>query len=174
MKNPITTNSGSLATPYDLGAGEVSLNPLHPGLVYETDIHNYLHFLCNIGYNITTIKKISSTIPTNFTCHTNSSVSNMNYPSIAISKFNGTEIIIKRTVTNVGTVDGIYTASVEAPNGLEVNVVPNMLEFTESKKQLSYQVIFRADDGFDEDKFGSIIWSNDEYRVRSPFVVSSR
>ncbi|KAJ0917060.1 putative tripeptidyl-peptidase II [Helianthus annuus] len=174
MKNPITTNSGSLATPYDLGAGEVSLNPLHPGLVYETDTHNYLHFLCNIGYNITTIKKISSTIPTNFTCHTNSSISNMNYPSIAISKFNGTEIIIKRTVTNVGTVDGIYTASVEAPNGLEVNVVPNMLEFTESKKQLSYQVIFRADGGFDEDKFGSIIWSNDEYRVRSPFVVSSR
>ncbi|KAL8245784.1 hypothetical protein R6Q59_007000 [Mikania micrantha] len=177
MKKPITTNFGSIATPYDFGAGEVTSSPLQPGLVYETETIHYLNFLCNIGYSVATIKQIASTVPPDFTCPLNpiqNSVSNMNYPSIAISKFDGTESRVSRTVTNVEDGDAIYTASVEAPTGLEVKLTPNKLEFTENTKKLTYEVIFRSDGKLGEDHFGSITWSNEKYKVRSPFVVSSK
>ncbi|KAK9062922.1 hypothetical protein SSX86_020112 [Deinandra increscens subsp. villosa] len=177
MKSPITTNFGSIATPYDFGAGEVTSTPLQPGLIYETETIHYLQFLCNIGYSITTIKRIASTVPPDFTCPTNpneSSISNLNYPSIAISKFDGKERRVSRTVTNVEDGEASYTVSVEAPNGLEVEVTPNKLEFTESEKKLSYEVMFRSDGKLGRDNFGAIIWSSDRYRVRSPFVVSTK
>lgn len=177
MKKPITTNSGAIATPYDHGAGEVASSPLQPGLVYETGISDYLLFLCNVGYNVATIKRISSTVPPDFTCPQKSddnSISNLNYPSIAISKYKGKESRIKRTVTNVENGDTTYTASVESPKELEVKVVPNSLEFTHDKKQLSYEVIFTSDGKLDGDNFGAITWSNGKNRVRSPFVVSSK
>ncbi|KAJ0466620.1 putative tripeptidyl-peptidase II [Helianthus annuus] len=177
MKKPITTNTGSLATPYDFGAGEVISSPLQPGLVYETETIHYLHFLCSIGYNINTIKQIASKVPPDFACHTNPNqnlISNMNYPSIAISKFIGKQIIISRTVTNVENSDTVYTASVEAPHGLKVTVTPHKLEFKKNKNKLTYQVSFRSDGGLIDDNFGAITWSNDQYRVRSPFVVRSK
>ncbi|KAI3797006.1 hypothetical protein L1987_39695 [Smallanthus sonchifolius] len=177
MRKPITTNFGSTATPYDFGAGEVASSPLQPGLIYETETIHYLQFLCNIGYNLDTIKRISSTLPPNFACPSNpreNSISNMNYPSIAISKFNGTERRVDRTVTNVEDSDTIYRVSVEAPNGLEVKVTPKKLEFTEDKKKLTYQVIFKGDGKLKEDNFGAITWSNGKHRVRSPFVVSRK
>lgn len=177
VKKPITTNSGSIATPYDFGAGEVTSSPLQPGLIYETEITHYLIFLCNMGYNVATIKRISSTVPPDFSCpaKTNdNSISNMNYPSIAISKFKGKESRVKRTVTNVDGDESTYTASMETPDMLEVKVTPETLEFTESKKQLTYQVIFTSEGKLRGDNFGAITWSNSKYRVRIPFVVSSK
>lgn len=177
MKKPITTNSGSVATPYDLGAGEVTSSPLQPGLIYETETIHYLQFLCGVGYDISTIKLISSTVPPDFSCpekSKNDSVSNMNYPSIAVSKITGKESKqVNRTVTNVDGGEATYTASVETPNGLEVKVTPNTLQFTESNKQLTYQVTFTSNGDLPDDNFGSITWSNGKYKVRSPFVVSS-
>ncbi|XP_071696604.1 CO(2)-response secreted protease-like [Rutidosis leptorrhynchoides] len=177
VRKPITTNSGSIATSYDFGAGEVSSSPLQPGLVYETEIIDYLHFLCNIGYNVATIKRISSTIPPGFTCPTKSTknpISNMNYPSIAISRFNGKESKVTRTLTNVESGDITYTASVEAPKSLDVKVTPNTLKFTENEKKQTFEVKFSSDGRLSGDNFGAIIWSNGKYRVRSPFVVSSK
>lgn len=176
MKTPITTTTGSIATPYDFGAGEVISSPLQPGLIYETETVDYLHFLCNIGYKVDTIKQISSTVPSDFTCPSNAShhlISNMNYPSIAISKFKGKEIKVTRTVTNVEDDETSYIVSVEAPNGLDVKVTPEKLEFSKDNKKLSYEVVFRSDGGLETDSFGAITWSNDKYRVRSPFVVRS-
>ncbi|XP_024984114.1 CO(2)-response secreted protease isoform X1 [Cynara cardunculus var. scolymus] len=177
MKKPITTNSGTDATPYDFGAGEVSSSPLQPGLIYETGTIHYLLFLCGVGYDITTIKLISSTVPPDFSCPNKSvdnSVSDMNYPSIAVSKLTEKESRqVSRTVTNVDGGETTYTVSVETPTGLEVKVTPNTLRFTESNKQLTYQVTFTSNGNLPEDNFGSITWSNGKYKVRSPFVVSS-
>ncbi|OIT03079.1 pentatricopeptide repeat-containing protein [Nicotiana attenuata] len=92
LKSAMLINSAYgkyLATPYDFVEGVATMSgPLKPGLVYETEITDYLQFLCSTGYNISTIKLISNTLPNNFSCPTNSSaesVSNMNYPSIAVS-----------------------------------------------------------------------------------------
>lgn len=174
---PITTNEGFSATPYDIGAGEISLSaPLQPGLVYETQPIDYLQFLCSMGYDMAKIKRIAPTLPTNFSCSASQapdSISNMNYPSIAISGLaaNGVKTV-NRTVTNVGVEDSIYSLAVEAPAALHVEVVPNRLHFSRDVKTLSYEVTFKVDATPRGDLFGSITWSNVQHKVRSPFVVS--
>lgn len=173
----ITSNDGSTATPYDIGAGEISLSaPLQPGLVYETQTTDYLQFLCNIGYDIARIKIIATSLPSNFSCSAAKnldSISNMNYPSIAISSLAVNSMkAVNRTVTNVGDEDSMYSAVVEAPSGLHVEVVPNKLQFSKDVKTLSFQVTFKLEAKPRDDLFGSITWSNAKNKVRSPFVVS--
>ena len=180
LKAPITTDSGSVATPYDYGAGEMTTSePLQPGLVYETTTIDYLNYLCYIGLNITTVKVISRTVPDNFSCPKDSSsyqISNINYPSIAISNLNGKSgaVNVSRTVTNVGEDDEtVYSSVVDAPSGVNVKLVPDKLQFTKSSKTLTYQVIFSlTSTSLNEDLFGSITWSSGKYTVRSPFVLT--
>lgn len=72
MKGLITTDSESVATPYDYGAGGVTTTgPLQPGLIYETNTVDYLHFFCNYGYGIPEIKLIAVEIPDGFMCPKN-------------------------------------------------------------------------------------------------------
>jgi hypothetical protein len=178
-KAPITTDLGPVATPYDYGAGEITITEsFQPGLVYETTILDYLNYLCYIGLNTTTIKIISKTVPKNFSCPKDSTpdhISNINYPSIAISEFTGKEIVnVSRTVTNIGEEDEtVYSAIVDAPNGVKVQLIPEKLQFTKSSKTVTYQVIFSSTlTSLKENLFGSITWSNGEHRVRSPFVLT--
>ncbi|GFP92668.1 co(2)-response secreted protease, partial [Phtheirospermum japonicum] len=174
---PITTNNGTRATPYDIGAGEQNLfGPLWPGLVYETETSDYVQFLCNYGYNAFVIKYIASTVPNNFSCPSNSSpdlIPDMNYPSIAVFglKVNGRRTV-RRTVTNVGEGCSIYTASVEAPAGMLVQVVPKILRFTKAVTKQSFQVTFIPSPTSKGTLFGSITRSSIHNKVRSPFAVA--
>ncbi|MBA0836857.1 hypothetical protein Goarm_009049 [Gossypium armourianum] len=185
MKAPITTEKGTAATPYDFGAGEVSTTgPLQPGLVYETTAIDYLNFLCYHGYNIATIKIMANTIPDGFTCPEESSIdliSNINYPSIAISNFDekaGRRV--NRTLANVAgnakmeDAKTVYNISIDAPAGLDVQVVPDKLHFSKIDEKSSYQVSFSAANPLKKDVFGSITWSNGRYKVRSTFALSSK
>jgi len=178
MKAAITTDSGSVATPYDYGAGEMTTSEsLQPGLIYETNTIDYLNFLCYIGLNVTTVKVISRTVPDNFSCPKDSSsdlISNINYPSIAVNFTGKGTVKVSRTVTNVGEEDEtVYSPVVEAPSGVKVTLSPDKLQFTKSSKRLSYQVIFSSTlTSLKEDLFGSITWSNGKYMVRSPFVLT--
>ncbi|GFP86917.1 co(2)-response secreted protease [Phtheirospermum japonicum] len=178
LYSPITTLTGLRATPYDIGAGEITLcGPLWPGLVYETETTDYLRFLCNYGYNTSTIKRIASTVPDNFACPSNSNpvlISDMNYPSIAVSGLKANvSRTVKRTLTNVGDEYSTYYATVETPIGMEVQVVPKLLRFTKTVKKLSFQVNFILTKTSKVPLFGSITWSNWKYKVRSPIVVSN-
>ncbi|PHT30762.1 hypothetical protein CQW23_29682 [Capsicum baccatum] len=133
-----------LATPYDFGAGVATMyGPLKPGLVYETEITDYLQFLCSTGYNTSTIKLILKTLPNNFSCRANSSddsVSSMNYPSIAVSLSKERETKkVTRTLTRIGDEESLYTATITTPDALRVRVSPNKLKFTSKTKKLSYQ-----------------------------------
>lgn len=175
----MTTDSGSVATPYDYGAGEITTSEsFQPGLVYETSTNDYLNYLCYLGFNITTIKVISITVPNSFNCPQNSSsdlISNINYPSIAISNFKGKDAVnVSRTVTNVGEEDEtLYSSIIDAPSGLNIKLIPDKLQFTKNSKKLSYQVLFSSTSTLlKEDLFGSITWSNGKYSVRSPFVLT--
>ncbi|CAL5383426.1 unnamed protein product [Camellia sinensis] len=146
---PITTDSGSVATPYGFGAGEVATTgPLQPG-----------------------VKTISSVIPNGFKCP---KLQNANL----ISNFNGNESKnVVGTITNLGADDETnYTATVDLPTGLNVKVIPDKLQFTKISKKLSYQVSFistSATTSPNQNMFGSIAWTNDKYRVQTPFVVRS-
>ncbi|XP_015933960.1 CO(2)-response secreted protease [Arachis duranensis] len=182
MKALLTTDSGSVATPYDYGAGEITTSePLQPGLVYETTTIDYLNFLCYIGLNVTTIKIISKTVPESFNCPKDLSpyqISNINYPSIVVSNLKGGGAVnVNRTVTNVGEDDETtYSSVVDAPSGINVKLIPEKLEFTESSKTLSYQVSFSlssSSKSLNGDQFGSITWSDGKYSVQSPFVLTN-
>lgn len=150
--------------------------------MYETNTTDYLQFLCNYGYDSSKIKLIASDFPEGFTCPKDSNpdlISNLNYASIAVSgiKMNESKKV-SRTVTNVGEEEEtVYTVSVKAPRGVDVKVVPDALQFTKTRKKLSYQVIYSytglSSSSPKGDLFGSITWTNGKYRVRSPFVVSS-
>jgi hypothetical protein len=186
---PMTTDSGSQATPYDYGAGQVHPTAaLDPGLVYDAGEDDYLHFLCNYGYDASKIKLIAASLPSGFACAANASaalISDLNYPSIAVSGFGGKgggggSRTVTRAVTNVGAQEAAtYTVAVSAPAGLDVKVTPTKLEFTKSVKRLSFQVSFSG--GHDDDAAakkggamtGSITWSDGKHLVRSPFVVTS-
>lgn len=65
----ITTEAGAKATPYDFGAGQVTIfGPSSPGLVYETNYIDYLNFLCYFGFTTDQIRKISNRIPQGYAC----------------------------------------------------------------------------------------------------------
>lgn len=181
---PITTDSGSPATPYDYGAGHVHpTGALDPGLVFEAGEDDYLSFLCNYGYNASKIKLITSSLPAGFSCAANASskdlISDLNYPSIAVSGLGGKaggSRTVTRAVTNVGAQEeATYTVAVSAPAGLDVKVTPSKLEFTRSVKKLTFQVSFsgRSDAAAKGGLSGSITWSDGKHTVRSPFVVTN-
>lgn len=175
----ITAGPGNPATPFDLGAGEVTTSgPLDPGLIYETETTAYLQFLCFMGYNTAKLKLIAAVIPEHFSCPSNLNkdlISNINYPSISIS---GVEPMksrkVTRMVTNVGEDESTYTAIIETDYALDVKVTPNELRFTKSVKNLSYEVSFTLTQLPEENHlFGSIAWTNKKYKVQTPFTVKS-
>ncbi|KAK1357851.1 hypothetical protein POM88_051107 [Heracleum sosnowskyi] len=150
---------------------------MNPGLIYETTTIDYYVFLCNLGYNLSTIKLIAKNIPEGFSCPKNAStelISNLNYPSIAIAKFKeNIDRKVTRTVTNVGDEEEtVYEVTVDAPEHIKVKVIPHKLHFTKECPKLSYDVTFSTKYSLKSDIFGWITWSNDKYRVRIPFVLS--
>ncbi|KAK3124707.1 hypothetical protein QOZ80_7BG0590990 [Eleusine coracana subsp. coracana] len=176
---PMTTDSGSVATPYDYGAGQVHPTAaLDPGLVYEIGEDAYLQFLCNYGYNASKIKLITY-IPSGFSCAANASkdlISNLNYPSISVVGLSKTgSRTVTRAVTNVGALEeATYTVTVSTPAGLNVKVTPSKLEFTNTVKKLAFQVNFSIRNMAAKSTLsGSITWSDGKHMVRSPFVVTS-
>ncbi|KDP36888.1 hypothetical protein JCGZ_08179 [Jatropha curcas] len=177
-KAPITTDSGSIATAYDYGAGEISKNgPMQPGLVYETTTTDYLNFLCYYGYDTTEIKLISKTLPDGFSCPKDSIsdlISTINYPSIAVSSLKVNKVLnITRTVTNVGgDGDTTYHPIITLPAGIIARVSPVRLQFTKNGQRLSYHLLFNATSTL-ENVFGDITWSNGKFNVRTPIVMSS-
>ncbi|CAL5089949.1 unnamed protein product [Urochloa decumbens] len=181
---PMTTDAGAAATAYDHGAGQVHpAAALDPGLVYEAGEGDYLGFLCNYGYDAAKIKLIAASLPGGFACPANSTaalISDLNYPSIAVSglgKGGGGSRTVTRAVTNVGAAEEVtYTAAVSAPAGMEVKVTPSKLVFTKSVRTLEFQVSFSGGKDKAGKKgaamFGSITWSDGKHMVRSPFVVT--
>ena len=81
---------------------------------------------------------------------------------------------VTRIVTNVGEEDEtLYSPLVDAPNGVNVKLIPNKLQSSRISKKLSYQLVFSLTlITLKEDLFGSITWSNGKYVIRSPFVLT--
>eukprot|EP01018_Ginkgo_biloba_P019103 Gb_39463 [translate_table: standard] len=177
MGKPMTNDSDILATPFDFGAGEANpLRALDPGLVYETTSDDYFVFLCNYGLDSNQIKTIAGN--ESYNCPSGAKtdqISNMNYPTIAISKLdlNGNKTV-SRAVTNVGSdQDSVYKVAVDAPRGLNVKVSPDNLQFSKTSNKLSFNVVFTASNvatkGY---TFGSITWTDGKHNVRTPFAVN--
>lgn len=153
-------SDGSAANPFAYGAGFVQPNAaLDPGLVYEAGLLDWLAFVCGTGQAC--FPPIDAIDP-----------SNLNYPSIAIGDFVGHQTV-SRTVTNVGSRAATYTASVNAPAGISVEVKPSTFTIAPGATR-TFQIKFaRVDSRLDRYAFGALVWSDGEHRVRSPIAIRS-
>nr|CAD1821428.1 unnamed protein product [Ananas comosus var. bracteatus] len=158
------------ADAFDHGGGHVDPNKaLDPGLVYDTGVSDYIRFLCSMGYNNSAI---SSMTQHNKACKSSrQSQKDLNLPSISIPELRKT-LTVSRTVTNVGPVNAVYRARVEAPKGVHVNVEPKVLLFNITAKKLSFKVTFRPKlDVRGRYVFGSLSWEDGVHSVMIPLVV---
>ncbi|CAH8368288.1 unnamed protein product [Eruca vesicaria subsp. sativa] len=162
-----------LADPFDYGAGLVNPEKARdPGLVYDMNLDDYIHYFCASGYNDTSIKlitgkdtKCSSPLP---------SILDVNYPAITIPDLKD-EVTVSRTVTNVGPVDSVYRAVIEPPRGVKIAVEPETLVFNSSKKVLGYKVkVTTSHKSNTIYFFGSFTWTDGTRNVTIPLSVRTR
>ncbi|XP_010542106.1 PREDICTED: LOW QUALITY PROTEIN: subtilisin-like protease SBT3.5 [Tarenaya hassleriana] len=162
-----------LADPFDYGGGLV--NPekaADPGLIYDMGTSDYVHYMCSVGYNDSSISQIvkNATVCPN----PRPSILDLNLPSITIPDLRN-EVTLTRTVTNVGPVDSVYKVVVEPPLGVSVTVTPDMIVFNSTTKRVSFTVRVstghKVNSGF---YFGSLTWTESAHNVTIPLSVRTQ
>ncbi|XP_058772828.1 subtilisin-like protease SBT1.7 [Vicia villosa] len=168
----LDNDSKKPATPFDFGAGHVDpVLALHPGLVYDLTVDDYLSFLCALNYSAANIETV---VQRKYSCDIKKhySITNLNYPSFAVVFEERMEVVKHmRILTNVGAA-GTYKVSVQSNLSLvNVTVEPQVLRFKKDEKK-SYVVTFSTTTRSERDSFGSLEWSNENTVVRSPITFS--
>ncbi|XP_073138163.1 subtilisin-like protease SBT3.18 [Henckelia pumila] len=161
------------ADPFDIGAGHINpVKALDPGLIYDMTASDYIVFLCNRNYTDEQIRALVM-IDTCTRCPSRYEPNwNINYPSITVLDLKQ-ETTVKRTVRNVGhKKTAIYFVSIVNPNGVAVQVWPEILIFSPFKEEITYFVTLKPlKNSQGRYNFGSITWSDGFHHVRSPLVV---
>lgn len=169
-----------LAEPFSYGAGHV--NPqaaLDAGLVYDLGVQDYVDFLCSLGYKGDDLEVFTKGV---YNCsRTDFSLGDLNYPSFSLVFEGGSEqsFTFTRILTNVGDANATYTVDVSAPQGVDVTVVPERLEFGKINEKLSYSVTFQTtaiafssiSPEQQQHAFGSLTWTDGIHVVTSPIAV---
>lgn len=149
------------------------MNPnraVDPGLIYDAGIDDYVRFLCDTGFSG---KSVSRLTQTRVNCtKTRLNELNLNLPSITIPNLKR-KVTVTRKVTNVGPVDSVYKATVQAPQGIKMKVEPQILRFNKTTQILPFKVTFLSSlkvyGGY---RFGSLIWTDHgKHIVRIPVSV---
>ncbi|XP_058106320.1 cucumisin-like, partial [Magnolia sinica] len=156
------------------GSGHINpLGAIDPGLVYDASEKDYVEFLCNLGYNSSTLRLVTGD---SSTCSGNRTGNawDLNYPSFALSIPDGQSIkgTFQRRVTNVGSPNSTYYATVYAPSLLQVFVEPSVLSFSSKGETKSFTV--KVSGGVIAQQpiiSGYIAWKDGVHVVRSPLVV---
>lgn len=155
------------------GAGQIDpIKAVNPGLIYDADEGDYVRFLCGQGFNTTDLQQITG--DASICSNTYPSARDLNYPSFALkvqsSKHHFRESF-RRTVTNVGRPNSIYTANVTAPKELHISVSPAILSFTSMGEKQTY--VLTIDGKMKEYTMlsASLIWNDGNFKVRSPIIV---
>jgi len=167
-QNVLRSDGVTAAQPFDFGGGHVAPNlAIDPGLVYDAGSEDYDAFACGAG-----IPRVSEEEclaleqagwPTAF--------DELNLPSISVGSLVSTRSV-RRRVTNVGGA-ATWTASVVAPAGVDVTVVPDTLSLGDFDTG-EFTVTFR-NAGDSEQlgywNFGALTWSDGIRQVRSPMAL---
>ncbi|XP_021281773.1 subtilisin-like protease SBT3.9 isoform X1 [Herrania umbratica] len=158
------------ADPFDIGGGLVNPNKaVDPGLIYDAGTEDYVQFLCGTGYSS---KAVTGLTQTQVNCtKSRIKVLNLNLPSITVPNLKR-KVTVTRTVTNVGPVDSVYKAIMQAPQGIKVKVEPQILSFNKTTQILPFKVTFFSTKRvYGDYRFGSLIWTDSKHIVRSPISV---
>ncbi|ESQ55248.1 hypothetical protein EUTSA_v10024459mg [Eutrema salsugineum] len=176
---PLTADGSThkLADAFDYGGGLVNLEKAtDPGLVYDMDINDYIHYLCSeASYTDKRVSALTGNV-INKCPSSGSSILDLNVPSITIPSLKGNNITVTRTVTNVGNVDSVYKPVIEAPLGFDIKVSPDKLVFNKGTNKVAFTVSVssgshRANSAF---YFGSLTWSDGLHNVTIPVSVRTR
>jgi subtilisin family serine protease len=154
------------AGPFDMGAGYIDPNKaIDPGLVYDSGFLDQAAYLCGLERPPFAPADCAVLSAAGYS----SSPSELNLPSIGVSRLISGDFITRR-VTNVSA-PGTYTVSVEAPEGISVDVEPPSLTLG-AGESANYSVTF-TDNGATRDQwsFGRIVWSDGKHQVASPVAV---
>lgn len=176
--SPLREAAGeAISTPWAYGSGHV--NPqkaLYPGLVYDADTQDYIAFLCSLNYTLDHVQLIVNRQDVN--CSTNfADPGELNYPSFSVVFGNNTVVQYTRTLTNVGEPGSVYDVAVRLSGTsiVQVTVNPNRLVFEQVGVKQTYTVTFVSKRGVNDSvtsEFGTITWSNERYKVRSPVAFT--
>ncbi|BAT76884.1 Subtilisin-like protease [Vigna angularis] len=169
------TGEEALSTPWAYGAGHV--NPqkaLSPGLVYDASTQDYIAFLCSLNYTLDHLRLVVKN--PNVICSTKfADPGDLNYPSFSVVFGTNKVVRYTRTLTNVGEAASVYDVEVSAPSSVEITVNPYRVSFTEVGDRQTYTVTFVSNRSVNDSaasEFGSIMWSNEEHKVRSPVAFT--
>uniref|UniRef100_A0ACD5Z3T9 Uncharacterized protein n=1 Tax=Avena sativa TaxID=4498 RepID=A0ACD5Z3T9_AVESA len=176
---PMLDYDGAPANMYALGAGFINpTRAMDPGLVYNLSAHDYIPYLCGLGYSDHEMNSIIHPAPP-MTCRELPVVyqKDLNYPSITVILDKQPYAVnVSRAVTNVGNAKAVYVAFAEAPATVSVTVTPNRLSFTEVNQVQTFTVTIASKKGKLKKRIteGQLKWVSLKHVVRSPIIVSSK
>lgn len=173
-RNPIEDERFVPADIFATGSGHVNPSRANdPGLVYDIQPKDYIPYLCGLNY---TDREVGFFLQRRVNCLEESSIpeAQLNYPSFALTFTNQTNSqMYTRTVTNVGDPNSSYNVEIVSPPGIDVQVEPTRLDFSELNQKMQYQVTFKRLASASENAVvqGFIKWTSPKYSVRSPIAV---
>ncbi|XP_068641901.1 subtilisin-like protease SBT4.3 [Aristolochia californica] len=157
------------------GAGLVNpVKATDPGLVYDAQERDYIQMLCNQGYEAKHVRLISGD---NSSCPHGpvGTVRDLNYPAMAVKITEGSHFstYFLRTVTNVGSHDSTYKATISPrDSAIKVTITPDILQFS-SKNDKQPFVVTISGGTLKSDSLLSfqLVWSDTSHSVSSPIVL---
>ncbi|MGI9203198.1 MAG: S8 family serine peptidase [Woeseiaceae bacterium] len=162
-RQDITLPDDSAAIPFDFGSGHIVPNDANdPGLVYDISDDEYDAYSCGIASPGVSQARCDELATAGMSFDS----VDLNQPSISVSRLtSGTTI--SRTVTNVTDTSETYTAEIELPPGIDVQVSPASLTVG-AGQTATFDVTLNFVSGPpDIYRFGSLTWVSDDHRVRS-------
>ncbi|KAK4844358.1 hypothetical protein QYF36_019232 [Acer negundo] len=159
------------------GAGHINpAQAIDPGLVYDAYVGDYINFLCEQGYNSTTLRMVTGDNSSDCQNTLPGRAWDLNYPSFSVAVEDGQQIqaVFTRTVTNVGSPNSTYTLSMYMPSSVSVVIEPSVLSFSNIGEQKSFIVKVYGPQIMQQPIMsGAIIWDDGVHKVRSPLVIYS-
>jgi len=164
----LTGSDGETAAlPFDYGAGHIVPNDsVDPGLVYDVSADDYDAFACGIASAGVTQERCDELNAAGYSF----AAADLNQPSIAVERLTN-ERTVRRSVTNVSDQSGSYVATVVAPAGIGVNVVPASITVGPGQTA-TFDVTFSFESGpLDLWRFGSLTWNDGTHSVYSTIAI---
>ncbi|KAI4305423.1 hypothetical protein L6164_028791 [Bauhinia variegata] len=179
VKSAIMTTAkpmnGSEDKEFAYGSGHVNpVEAVNPGLVYELSRDDYVEMLCNIGYNTSSLRKITGDNSTCGASPDRSLVKDFNYPALAVRVhlLQPFKASFRRTVTNVGFANSTYKANIVASSKINITVVPDVLSFKSLKEKQSFVVTVIGGKTPAKTIISSLlIWTDGTHYVKSSIIV---
>ncbi|CAA0813535.1 Subtilase family protein [Striga hermonthica] len=171
---PILDEKLTPANIYATGAGHVNPNrALDPGLIYDIAMHEYVPFLCGLGYTESQVEMIMQE-PVD--CSSRIPQGQLNYPTFSVKL--GSCQTLSRIVTNVGEPVSCYSVRISEPPGVNIVVRPSRMCFTRLKQKATYYVTFHRSknmSGWGNNESvaqGFLLWESRKHTVRSVIAIN--